>query len=92
MPCLVKNDTMIKNMSYLFYDSNCTTDLLTGDIIARNKSTNITFNGTGDYDQCMVLVENAMDFSKCIIEDTSCVGGAYRPPNVTGDFLVRYVL
>ena len=73
-------------MSYLFYDSNCTEDLLSD---SYSKSKNITFTGTGNYSQCQSLVGEAMDFSSCIINDTSCVGGAYRAPNVTGDFFVR---
>ena len=73
-------------MSYLLYDSNCTVDLLSD---SYNKSTNITFTGTGNYSQCQLLVGGAMDFSSCIIDDTSCMGGAYHTPNVTGDFLVR---
>ena len=85
----MKGDRLVRNMSYLFYDSNCTTNLLSdGD--SYNKSMNVTFNGTGSYDQCQSLVGRAMDFSSCVINDASCVGGAYRAPNVTGDFLVRY--
>ena len=73
-------------MSYIFTDP-CTKDLAPD----YNESLIISFNGTGDPESCRQHLEKALNFSKCIVNDTNDCSKTpvYERPPVSGTFLVR---
>ncbi len=70
-PCLPIGTNFSHNMSYLFTNHTCTNDIVPN--VNYNDSLLINFNGSSNPTECLVLLQKAMNVSKCFNSSSTVV-------------------
>lgn len=92
-PCQLKGAVTVYNLSYL-HQQPCIKGLAALEAFGHEillpsslgENQNISFNGTGEPDQCKITLSAVFNFYQCVINGT-CIGDHYYFPPVAGEFV-----